>query len=290
MTKTVLILGGSGKIGRHSTIAFEKAGWKVKIFNRKRDDMVQMAKGADIIVNGLNPAGYKNWALEIPKITNQVIAAAKASGATVIVPGNVYVFGRQSGIWDENTPHLAQTRKGQIRIEMEDAYRAAANTHGVQTIILRAGDFIDDKRSDTLMGMVILSGIEKGVIKALGDPNISHAYCYLPDWAKACVQLAENRKTLKTFEDIPFPGSAFSIKELANTLSKALGKPIKIKMFPWVFIYLVSPFWKTGYEMIEMRYLNEVDHTLSGEKFCSILPDFIPTNIENIMFSETQVE
>lgn len=290
MIKTVLILGGSGKIGRHSIKAFTKAGWTVKIFNRKRDDMNEAAKGVDVIVNGFNPAGYKNWATEIPKITNQVIAAAKASGASVIVPGNVYVFGKQSGVWDESTSHLAQTRKGKIRIEMEDTYKAAAEEHGVQTIILRAGDFIDDKRSDTLMGMAILSDIEKGVVKALGDPNIRHAYCYLPDWAEACVQLAEKRQTLDTFEDIPFPGTAFSIKELATTLSQKLGKQIKIKKFPWLIIYLASPFWKTGFEMLEMRYLNEINHALSPEKFYSILPNFKPSDLGDIMLSETRVK
>lgn len=290
MTNTVLILGGSGKIGRHSATAFEKAGWKVKIYDRKRDDMIKAAKGVDVIVNGMNPAGYKNWGTEIPKITSQVIAAANASSATVIVPGNVYVFGKQSGMWDANTPHLAQTRKGKVRIQMEATYKAAADENGVQTIILRAGDFIDDKRSDTLMGMGVLPDIEKGVIKALGDQNIRHAYCYLPDWAEACVQLAEKRQTLNTFEDVPFPGSVFSIKQLATTLSQKLGKPIKIKKFPWVFIYLASPFWKTGYEMIEMRYLNEIDHALSSEKFQSLLPDFQPTHLDKIMLSETRVK
>lgn len=290
MIKTVLILGGSGKIGRHSTKAFTEAGWKVKIFNRKRDNMIDAAKGADVIVNGLNPAGYKNWETEIPKITKQVIAAAKVSGATVMVPGNVYVFGKHAGVWDENTPHIAQTKKGKIRIEMEEAYRAAADEHGVQTIILRAGDFIDDHRSDTLMGMGILSDIEKGFVKTLGKTNVRHAYCYLPDWTKACVQLAERRDTFSSYEDIPFPGSTFSIQELATTLSERLGRTIGIKSFPWAFIYLASPIWKTGYEMIEMRYLNDIDHMLSPERFASILPNFKPSNLEDIMLSETRAK
>ncbi|WP_162653048.1 NAD-dependent epimerase/dehydratase family protein [Lentilitoribacter sp. Alg239-R112] len=288
MAKTVLILGASGKIGRHSKAEFEKAGWDVKIFNRRHDNMIEAAEGVDVIINGLNPAGYKNWATQIPKITNQVIAAAKSARATIIVPGNVYVFGKQAGVWDENTPHRADTRKGKIRIEMEEAYKAAASEFGVQTIILRAGDFIDDKRSDTLMGMGILSGLEKGAINALGDPNAKHTYCYLPDWARACVQVSEKRNKLNVFEDIPFPGSIFSIKELAITLSEKLGRQVKVKKFPWALIYLTSPFWKTGYEMIEMRYLNDIDHSLSPQKFRSILPDFKTTGIDEIMFSEAR--
>ena len=44
--------------------------------------------GADVIDNGLNPPNYHNWAKLIPQITADVIAAAKASGATVLLPGN----------------------------------------------------------------------------------------------------------------------------------------------------------------------------------------------------------
>ena len=91
MTQTVLILGGSGKIGTHCAAAFQAAGWDVRQFDRSTDNMVQSAQGVDVIVNGLNPANYHNWDETIPAITRDVIAAARSCGATVIVPGNVYV-------------------------------------------------------------------------------------------------------------------------------------------------------------------------------------------------------
>ena len=76
MTGTVLILGASGKIGQHAATAFSNAGWAVRKFNRKTDNMSKSAMGADVIVNGLNPPNYHNWAEIIPAITKQVIAAA----------------------------------------------------------------------------------------------------------------------------------------------------------------------------------------------------------------------
>jgi len=42
MTNTVLILGGSGKVGRHSAIAFERAGWTVRRFDRQQDKVPQI--------------------------------------------------------------------------------------------------------------------------------------------------------------------------------------------------------------------------------------------------------
>jgi NAD(P)-dependent dehydrogenase (short-subunit alcohol dehydrogenase family) len=52
MKKTALILGASGKIGRHARAAFGTAGWNVRCFDRKRDDLMQSARGADVIVEG----------------------------------------------------------------------------------------------------------------------------------------------------------------------------------------------------------------------------------------------
>ncbi len=289
MTQTVLILGATGKIGRHSAEAFEAAGWNVRRFNRATDSLMEAAKGVDVIVNGFNPAGYKNWETLIPKYTADIIAAAKASGATILVPGNVYVYGNHPGTWDADTPHRATTRKGKVRIEMEAAYRAAADD-GVQTIILRAGDFLDPGRDGTLMSLATLRDIKKGKVTALGDPNARHAYAYVPDWARAAVALAARRTELKIFEDVPFPGTTFSTTELVAEISAATGLDIKVSNFAWWMMYMVSPFWKTAYEMLEMRYLSSVDHELSPDRFNELLPDFQATSRTTIMRCELPPE
>ena len=217
---TVLILGGNGKIGHHSAKAFAAAGWTVRHYNRKTDDMTKAAIGADVIVNGLNPPAYHDWENLIPAIPKQVIPAAKASGATVIIPGNVYTFGNQPGTFDENTPHLATTKKGRIRIAMEKTYRSS----GVQTIILRAGNFIDPEGNGDIMSMFILRNIRKGKVTAGGAPDTKQAYAYVPDWARAAVMLAEKRATLAQFEDVPFAGHSFRYQDLRDVLARKTGR------------------------------------------------------------------
>ena len=175
MEKTVLILGASGKIVTHSAAAFGRAGWTVRLFNRKTDSLAKAAAGTHVIVNGFN-SHYKNWAKDVPRYTKKIIKAAKASGATVIVPGNVYVYGGNAGIWGPDTPHSAKTRKGRIRIEMERVYRDAAST-SVRTILLRAWDFIDPNGADKLMGSFIVKNIQKGLLTHLGPPKGRRASC-----------------------------------------------------------------------------------------------------------------
>jgi nucleoside-diphosphate-sugar epimerase len=279
MTKTVLILGASGKIGSHSRAAFERAGWQVRLYDRKRGDMVAQARGVDVIVNGLNPPAYHDWARLVPAITREVIAAAKASGATVILPGNVYNFGDQGGEWSESTPHRPTTRKGRIREEAERAYEAS----GVQTIVLRAGNFIDPEQNGDVMSLLLMRGIRRGKLTVAGDPQAMQAYCYLPDWARAAVGLAERRHELGAFEDVPFAGHAFTAEDLRAFLARDLGRKVTFTSFPWLVMRILSPFWELARELSEMRYLWSTSHRLSGDKRERLLPGFRPTPIEDVM-------
>ena len=75
----------SQRVGRISAKAFAAAGWRIKRFQRGTD-MTRDAMEAQVIVNGMNPANYRNWAKHLPHITRQHIAAAKASGALEDLP------------------------------------------------------------------------------------------------------------------------------------------------------------------------------------------------------------
>jgi hypothetical protein len=281
MTQTVLILGARGKIGRHFAHAFEQAGWKVRRYTRGTD-MAAAARGCDVIVNGLNPPNYHNWATLLPAITTEVLAAAKASGATILFPGNVYVFGTQPGPWDETTPHKPVARKGGIRSEVEARYRAAA-AEGVRTIVLRAGDFIDPDSGDTLMDIAYLRRFAKGVVTAMGDPDAAHAYAYLPDMAGAGVMLAEKRSELPAFCEVPFPGHTFSIRELTRELERLTGRRLRVASFPWWAFRLAAPVWELGRELGEMRYLYDTPHSLSGDRLRALLPDFRGTPLSEVL-------
>lgn len=279
MAQTALILGSSGKIGSRAAEAFERAGWQVRHYDRRTGDMVRAAQGADVMVNGLNPPRYHDWARLIPAITQQVIAAAQANGSTVILPGNVYNIGANGGEWSEFTPHEPCSRKGHIREQMERAYEAS----GVRTIVLRAGNFIDPERDDDVMSLLHLRSIEKDRVTVAGDPDVLQAYCYVPDWARAAVELAEKRAQLAPFEDVPFPGHAFTGNELRQLMEKKLGRPVRLAHFPWWLLHVLGPFWELAREMLEMRYLWDTPHTLSGKRLSELLPDFRPTPLEEVL-------
>ena len=281
MTQTALILGASGRFGRNACEQFARAGWRLRRFDRARDDLNTAAKGADVIVNGWNP-DYPDWQKLVPDLHARVIDAAKSSGATVIVPGNVYVFGGDTpGPWGETTPHLARNPLGRIRIDMEGAYRRS----GVRVILLRAGDFIDTDASGNWLDRVMLKTLGKGVFTYPGNPDIDHTWAYLPDLCRAAVHLAEKRDQLPVFADIPFPGLTASGAEVAAQISAITGAEIRVKRMSWLPLQLARPFWRMAACLLEMRYLWDTPHRLDGTLFDSLLPDFHATSLREALTS-----
>ena len=269
MTQTVLILGASGRFGRHAAKAFADAGWQVRRFQRG-GDLTEAAQGADVIVNAWNPP-YPEWESTVPGLTRQVIAAARSSGATVLIPGNVYVFGAEMPERiGPNVPHRAEHPLGRVRRDLEAAYREA----GVPTIILRAGDYLDTEASGNWFDAVLAKNIAKGRFVYPGARDIPHAWAYLPDLARVAVALAEKRAELPVFADLAFEGYTLSATEMAGPLSEATGRKIVAKPMSWLPIKIARPFWRMAGGLLEMRYLWNTPHRLDGTALRRILPDF----------------
>lgn len=279
MTPTVLVLGATGRFGRHAAEAFEEAGWIVRRFNRATDNLWDAAWGAQVIVNGWN-APYQDWAKTIPVQTRQVIEVATATGATVIIPGNVYVFGPDAPqVFDETTPHKARNPLGKLRRDMEAAYKAS----GVRTIVLRAGDFLDTKASGNWFDMIMAKPVPRGKLQYPGPLDQPHAWAYLPDLTRAAVALAEKRDQLAVFEDVPFPGYTLTGAELAEAVAGVVGHPVKpVPMF-WAPLQVASPFWKMARHLVEMRYLWSKPHRMGTKTFDYLLPGFRHTPLDQAL-------
>ena len=239
------------------------------------------AKAADVIVNALNPA-YPDWEAQVPMLHAQVIQAAKAADATVIVPGNVYVYGASTPApWTLTSDHAAQNKLGRIRRDMERAYRES----GVKTILLRAGDFIDTEASGNWFDQIITAKLRKGVFTYPGRTDIDHAWAFLPDLARAAVELAQMRTALNRCEEVLFQGYTCSGQQMADHIGATIGRQLQVKTVNWLPIRLIAPFWKTGRGLLEMRYLWDTPHRLDPARFDMLLPDFQPTPIDQALRS-----
>ena len=301
MTGSVLILGARGRFGRAASIAFRDAGWEVHTLTRGaapgipgtiehkgdlRDAgaLARLAEGRDVIVHAAN-VPYPDWAKELPPLTRAVIGAADSSGATVLIPGNVYVFGADMPeVLGSETPHRPNTHKGRLRVEMEEAFRQASR-RGVRSIVLRAGDFLEPESSGNWFDLVLAKSLASGRLTYPGRRDVVHAWAWLPDVARAAVGLAEIRERLPAFDDVHFAGLSLTGEELRNGLAQAMGRDLTIRGFPWMLLRLGAPFNPMWRELLEVRYLWDVPHQLDPGPLAGLLPDYRPIPAEAVFAS-----
>ena len=276
--KTALVLGATGGIGGEVARRLVARGWHVRALHRAperaavagdgiewlrgdamvRDDVVGAARGVGLIVHAVNPPGYRNWgALVLPMVDN-TIAAARASGARVLLPGTVYNYGPDA-FHDvrEDSPQRPLTRKGAIRVELEARLRAAA-ADGVRTLIVRAGDFFGAQAGNSWLAQgLIKPGKPVTAISNPCDPGVGHQWAYLPDVAETMLRLVELGGALPAFATYHMEGhwDADGTRMVA-AIARAAGRPeLKAKAFPWWLVTLASPVVPVMRELREMRYL-----------------------------------
>ena len=290
--KLALVIGATGGVGGAVAERLVAEGWRVRAMNRDPDaasvgreafewvkgdamveaDVVAAARGVSLIVHGANPPGYRNWAgVQLPMLS-ATIAAAKASSARIVFPGTVYNYGPDAfPSIDEASAQNPVTRKGAIRVQMEQALRQAAN-EGVRVLIVRAGDFFGPKPGNNWLSQgLVKPGKPIAAVSYPGPLAIPHCWAYLPDVAEIMVRLATKSDGLADFETFHMRGQTVTGDKMAEALSEAAGRKLAVHRLPWIAIKAMSPFNETMREMLEMRYLWERPVLLDNAKLVARL-------------------
>jgi nucleoside-diphosphate-sugar epimerase len=284
MSGRILILGAAGRVGYAAAEAFRDAGWTVVSLVRPgaggraapgtivvEDDglhaeaVLEAAPGADIVLNALNPP-FREWPAKAMPMTEVAIAAAGAAGATLMFPGNVYGYGKgMPERIDEETPMHPTTRKGAIRVAMEQRLEEAS-ARGVRTIVVRAGDFFGGEGGGSWFDLVVVRDIQAAVLRYPGPLDVVHSWAYLPDLAQTMVRLAERRDSFKSFETFCFPGDSVTGAQMIAALQRVAQRPLKLRNFPWWLFRMFSPLVTDWRELVEISYLWRTPHRLRGDK------------------------
>ena len=297
MNRIALIIGATGGVGSETARALMASGWNVRALTRNVEraarqfaylgpiqwlqgdamnaaDVAAAATGATVVVHAANPPGYKNWkGLALPMLESS-IAAARAAGARVVLPGTVYNFGPDApGRVDESTPQNPVTRKGKIRVAMEERLRAASRD-GVPVLIVRAGDFFGPRAGNSWFSQgLVKPGRPLRSVTYPGKHDAGHAWAYLPDLADTIARLLDRADAMQPFEVFHFGGHSFEsgiqLAEATRRVARVPNAPIR--RFPWFAIYALAPFVETFREMLEMRYLWSRSLMLDNRKLVAFL-------------------
>jgi nucleoside-diphosphate-sugar epimerase len=296
-TKTALVIGAAGGIGGATAAALARHGWSVRGLTRRPQpanpaiewisgdamnsaDVLRAAQGTSLIVHAANPPGYRNWSTEVLPMIDNTIAAAKAVGARVVLPGTIYNYGADTfPVLREDSPQHPSTRKGAIRVEMESRLRAAAS-NGVPVLIVRAGDFFGPKTTGNSVFSAAM--VRPGApIKRIINPvrrGASHAWAYLGDVGETIARLMDREAELGPFESFNFSGYQLEAREMPAAIARVAGKPsLPVWPLPWFAIVALQPFVRLFREMAEMRYLWSNSIALDGSKLKAFLGNDLPS-------------
>ncbi|MFA8326301.1 NAD-dependent epimerase/dehydratase family protein [Burkholderia ubonensis] len=278
--RQALVLGATGGIGGEVARQLRDAGWRVRALQRglsdataqrdgldrvrgdalDRDAVMQAARGCAVIVHAVNPPGYRRWSEWVLPMIDNTIAAAAAAGATVVLPGTVYNYGADAfPVLHEDAPQHPFTRKGAIRVELERRLQDAAE-RGVRTIIVRAGDFFGPRAGNNWFAQgLVKPGQPLGTVSLPGRRGVGHQWAYLPDVARAMVELIARRKTLAPFARFHLAGhwdaDGTEMAQAICRVAQRHGVRPALRRFPWWLVRAASPFVPTLREVLEMRYL-----------------------------------
>lgn len=302
--RTVLVLGANGRFGAAACEAFSAAGWQVIAQARRvaglavgrplqaglgdLDLVCAQAQDAQVVVYAVNPP-YTAWAREALPLLRQGIAIADRLGARLMIPGNVYNFGASMpGVLREDTPQLAATRKGRIRMRMEAELEAAA-ARGLRSTVLRAGDFFGAGQG-TWIDLALAKRLREGRLAYPGPLDLPHAWAFLPDLAGAFVALAE-RTDLPTFARLHFAGHTLTGRELIEALQRAAAsigidppsRGYRISGVPWLALRALGLVAPMARELSEMAYLWRVPHALDDRALRALVGDLPLTPVDEAL-------
>ena len=278
--KTALVLGATGGIGGEVARQLRDAGWTVRAMARRlpvdvhheglqwlqgdamnANDVHRAAQGAQVLVHAVNPPGYRRWGELVLPMIDHSIAAARAAGARIVLPGTVYNFGPDAfPMLQEDAPQRPLTRKGAIRVAMERRLEAAA-AEGVPSLIVRAGDFFGPRAGNSWFSQgLVRPGRPVRRVTNPGAAGVGHAWAYLPDVARTMRLLIERADRLPAFARFHVEGhwdadGTQMAEGIRRVVRAAGGGNPKLGTLPWWALALAAPLVPTFRELREMRYL-----------------------------------
>jgi nucleoside-diphosphate-sugar epimerase len=306
LAERILVLGATGGFGRAmvhelvrrrlpvraqglSASRLEQALGKLEGVEQVTADALQeaqvlsAAEGCAVIVHAVN-LPYARWMPDMQTITANVVRTARNHRATILFPGNVYGFGRQTGRpLPEGTEMQPDTRKGAFRIQLEELLKSATSEGEARVIVVRAGDFFGPSVRNGLVDRIFGRARAGKPIQALGRLDVPHEWAYVPDVARLGAELLAIRERLAPFEVVHFAGHvARAQREFFRRVARAAGRPdLPVRTLPWWLLRGLGLADSQLRELIELRYLFDDAVLLDDPRRRELLPDFEPTPIES---------
>ncbi|MGW1376054.1 NAD-dependent epimerase/dehydratase family protein [Streptomyces sp. NPDC002446] len=220
-----------------------------------RARLIEAVQGAAAIYSCAAPP-YHRWASTWPSLASSVCAAAEATGAVLVMLGNLYGYGPVDGPMTEDLPLAATGTKGRVRAAVWEQARGLHEEGRIKAVEVRASDFFGPGVTDGghLAARVIPRLLRGKPVSALGDPDAPHSWTYLPDVAAALVEVAGEERAWGRAWHVPTE-PALSTREMVDRLAAQSGTgPVAVRRLSPAVLGVVSLLSPLIRELKEIRY------------------------------------
>jgi nucleoside-diphosphate-sugar epimerase len=236
----------------------------------------QACEGAAVVYHCAQPP-YTKWAELFRPMTEAVLDGAAAAGAKLVFADNLYVYGPPDGPMTEETPQLAQGKKGRIRIEMAEAVLGAHADGRVRATIGRSSDYYGPRGTTSTAGENIMKPLLNDKrVRWLGSLDQPHTLNYLEDMGRALVTLGERDEADGQVWHLPAADPVTGRQFLALLFEEA-GRPPKFGVASRPLIRIGGLFNPLVRELNETLYQFERPFVSDASKFEAAFGPFEPT-------------
>ncbi|MCX5610977.1 MULTISPECIES: NAD-dependent epimerase/dehydratase family protein [unclassified Streptomyces] len=217
--------------------------------------LTEAAKGAAALYSCAAPP-YHRWTSAWPPLAASVCTAAEATGAVLVMLGNLYGYGPVDGPLTEELPLAATGPKGRVRAAAWEQAWTLHEQGRIRAVELRASDFFGPGVTDGghLAARVVPPLLRGKPVSTLGNPDAAHSWTYLPDVARALVEVAGEERAWGRPWHVP-TGRAQSVREMVDRLAAQAGTgPATVRRIPPAVLGVASLFSPLIRELKEIRY------------------------------------
>ena len=281
-----VVLGATGGVGQSIVQKLAAQGLAVRAINRSgrpvegvavevmaadlmnRDSTLAACQSAGVIYHcaGLP---YQQWETSFPVMLDNIIAAASATGATLVYTDNCYMYSPTSQPLTEEAPQEPVTRKGRLRKRLAETLLTAHAQGRVRAAIGRASDFYGPGVRSSAVGAQLFGTLVRGKrVPWLGKLDVPHALSYGEDFARGLITLGMHEQAWGQVWHIPaapaLTGRQFIA--LASEIAGVRARPLAASAAVLRLLGLTNPVLR---ESVEMLYEFTEPYLFDGSKYTS---------------------
>jgi nucleoside-diphosphate-sugar epimerase len=205
-----------------------------------------------------------------------IIEAAAKAKARMIFPGNVYIYGHsQTEKVREDHPRNPCSKKGRIRVEIEDTFMRYSREGRVPCVIMRFPDYYGPNATSVVDG-IFRSAVKNKTARWYGRLDAIHEFIFISDAAMAMIMAAERHDAVSQDFNVPGP-EPIRVRDWVSLVFKGVGNEPKMTGTSRAFIRLAGLFNPMAREFAEIQYLTEEPLILDGNKFNNFFGSNYPT-------------